>query len=277
MFFIIIFTMIEIYVYSCLLSALSFVEMKPLNIRGCVGEIVTCKCSEWNTLFGVRYNDKYFCRSPCTEDKHIIIKAASGKTTQQNRIRINNRGNDLFVTFTNLKKSDTNTYYCGVERKGPDILIKVNLNVTDAASYGPKKTPETVDTFTTLSSAVSNSSTLSSNNKHNITDVSASNTTTTTTTTPATQAAGSVPYLIAGLIFTFALVMVVLLLTRKLMKRGQRGLDVSSPHEDIYDSARPDEVYQSLRPLTMDEVQVYSSLTEGSALHTTLDDHCSRK
>ncbi|KAI9520193.1 hypothetical protein NQZ68_020092 [Dissostichus eleginoides] len=29
-------------------------------------------------------------------------------------------------------------------------------------------------------------------------------------------------------------------------------------------SARPDEVYQSLHPLTMDEDQVYSSLTEGS-------------
>ncbi|KAK1896040.1 FERM and PDZ domain containing protein 1 [Dissostichus eleginoides] len=191
MFFIIIFTMIEIYVYSCFLSALSFVEMKSLNTRGCVGERVTFTCSDWNTVFGV------------------------------------------------------------------------NLKVTDAASYCPKRTPDTVDTFTTLSSAVSNISTLSSNNKHNITDVSASNTTLNTPThsAPATQAA----------------VMVVLLLTRKLMKRGQRGLDASSPHEDIYNSARPDEVYQSLHPLTMDEDQVYSSLTEGSALHTTLDHHCSRK
>ncbi|KAK1895973.1 CMRF35-like molecule 5 [Dissostichus eleginoides] len=138
-------------------------------------------------------------------------------------MEILNTGNDLFVTFTNLKKSDTNTYYCGVERNGPDPWIKVNLKVTDATSYCPKRTPDTVDTFTTLSSAVSNISTLSSNNKHNITDVSASNTTLNTPThsAPATQAAGSVPYLIAGLICTFALVMVVLLLTRKLMKRGQ--------------------------------------------------------
>ncbi|KAI9520200.1 hypothetical protein NQZ68_020099 [Dissostichus eleginoides] len=185
-------------------------------------------------------------------------------------MEILNRGNDLFVTFTNLIKSDANTYYCGVERNGPDPLIKVNLKVTDATSYCPKRTPDTVDTFTTLSSAVSNISTLSSNNKHNITDVSASNTTLNTPThsAPATQAAGSVPYLIAGLICTFALVMVVLLLTRKLMKRGQRGLDASSPHEDIYNSARPDEVYQSLHPLTMDEDQVYSSLTEGYVLRS---------
>ncbi|KAK1894998.1 CMRF35-like molecule 5 [Dissostichus eleginoides] len=69
-------------------------------------------------------------------------------------MEILNTGNDLFVTFTNLKKSDANTYYCGVKRNGPDPWIKVNLKVTDATSYGPKRTPETADTFTTLSSAV---------------------------------------------------------------------------------------------------------------------------
>ncbi|XP_033976238.1 CMRF35-like molecule 1 isoform X3 [Trematomus bernacchii] len=245
MFFIIIFTMIKIYMYSCLLSALSFVEMKILNIKGCVGERVSFKCSDWDTLIDVTSNDKYFCKSPCTKDKHIIIKAAPGKSTQGNRMRIITRGKDLFVTFTNLEKSDSNTYYCGVEITGPDAYIKVILKVTEAEPSITKKTPETVDTFTTLSSAVSNSS-----------DVSASNTTLSTPTpsAPATQAA----------------VMVVLLLTRKLMKRGQRGLDVSSPHEGIHNSARPDEVYQSLHPLTMDEDQVYSSLTERSALHTAL-------
>ncbi|KAF3839118.1 hypothetical protein F7725_017835 [Dissostichus mawsoni] len=113
--------------------ALSFVEMKPLNIRGCVGERVTFTCSDWNTVFGVKSNDKYFCRSPCTEDKHIIIKAASGKTTQGNRMLILNTGNDLFVTFTNLKKSDANIYYCGVKRTGLDLYIKVNLKVTDGS------------------------------------------------------------------------------------------------------------------------------------------------
>ncbi|KAK1896270.1 CMRF35-like molecule 5 [Dissostichus eleginoides] len=114
-------------------AALSFVEMKPLNIKGCVGERVTFTCSDWNNVFGVRSNDKYFCRSPCTEDKHIIIKAAPGRTTKRNRMEILNTGNDLFVTFTNLKNSDANTYYCGVKRNGPDPWIKVNLKVTDGS------------------------------------------------------------------------------------------------------------------------------------------------
>ncbi|KAK1894988.1 CMRF35-like molecule 5 [Dissostichus eleginoides] len=226
-------------------DALSFVEMKPLNKRGCVGERVTFTCSDWNNVFGVKSNDKYFCRSPCTEDKHIIIKAASGKTTQQNRILINNRGNDLFVTFTNLKKSDANTYYCGVERNGLDPLIKVNLKVTDAASYCPKRTPETVDTFTTLSSAVSNISTLSSNSSDNITDVSASNTTTntTTTTTPATQEAGSIPYLIIGVILIITILMVLLkFMSKKMMKQRKVVSTAVMPQEDAREEAEYDEI-----------------------------------
>ncbi|XP_063739481.1 CMRF35-like molecule 5 [Eleginops maclovinus] len=237
-------------------------------------ESVSFTCSGRNVWTNVQHNDKYFCRTPCTENTHIILKAASGKTTKRNRIEITNRGNDLFVTFTNLQKSDSNTYYCGVERSGRDSYIKVNLLIDEA----PKKTPETVNIFPTLSSAVSNSS-------DNIPDVSASNSTinTVTPTAPATQGAGSASYLIAGLISLMTLVMVVVLLTRKLMKTGQRGLDVSSPHEEIYEGERPDEVYQSLHPLTMDEDQVYSSLTPtrgdctSHSLATTSDDHCSRR
>ncbi|KAK5891720.1 hypothetical protein CesoFtcFv8_012169 [Champsocephalus esox] len=227
----IIFTMTNIFAYSCLLSALSFGEMKILNIRGSVGERVRFKCSDWNNVFGVRSNDKYFCRSPCTKDKHVIIKAASGKTTQGNRIEIFNRGNNLFVTFTNLKKSDANIYYCGVKRNGLDPWIKVVLKVADAASYGP--TPETVDTITTLPPAVSNSSTLPSNSSDNITDVSASNTTTTTTTPPATQEAGSKPYLIIGVILLITLPMVLLkVMSKKMMKQRKVVATAAMPLED---------------------------------------------
>ncbi|KAK1895952.1 CMRF35-like molecule 5 [Dissostichus eleginoides] len=98
------------------LVALSFVEMKPLNTRG--------------------------CKSMHRRQTHHH-QSSTRKTTQQNRMEILNRGNDLFVTFTNLIKSDANTYYCGVERNGPDPWIKVNLKVTDAASYCPKRTPDT--------------------------------------------------------------------------------------------------------------------------------------
>ncbi|KAK5921590.1 hypothetical protein CgunFtcFv8_018944 [Champsocephalus gunnari] len=237
----IIFTMTNIFAYSCLLSALSFGEMKILNIRGSVGERVRFKCSDWNNVFGVRSNDKYFCRSPCTKDKHVIIKAASGKTTRGNRMEIFNTGNNLFVTFTNLKKSDANIYYCGVKRNGLDPWIKVVLKVADAASYGP--TPETVDTITTLPPAVSNSSTLPSNSSDNITDVSASNTTTTTTTPPATQEAGSKPYLIIGVILLITLPMVLLkVMSKKMMKQRKVVATAVMPLEDAQEEAEYDEI-----------------------------------
>ena len=113
------------------LVALSIVEVKPLNMNGRVGENVTIGCSDWDVWSDVTQNKKYFCYSPCTEDKHIIVKAAFGKTSYKNRIKITNTAEGLFVTFTDLQKSDSYTYYCGVNRVGQDSFIKVNLKVTD--------------------------------------------------------------------------------------------------------------------------------------------------
>ncbi|KAL3067117.1 hypothetical protein OYC64_016962 [Pagothenia borchgrevinki] len=231
--------MITIYMYSYLLSALSFVEMKILNIKGRVGGRVSFKCSDWDSLSDVTSNDKYFCKSPCTKDEHIIIKAAPGKSTQGNRTHIFTRGKDLFVTFTNLEKSDSKTYYCGVDRFGPDTYIKVILTVTEEPSI-PKKTPETVDTFTTLSSAVSNISTPSSNSYDNITDVSVSNTTINTT---ATQGAGSIPYLILGVILIITILMVLLKLMSKMMMRQRKVVSTAvMPQEDAPEEAEYDEI-----------------------------------
>ena len=113
------------------LAALSIVEMKPLNVRGRVGESVEVKCSEWGRWSKVKYNDKYLCKSPCTEDKHVIIKAAYGKSNSTGRIQLFNIADGLFVNFTNLQKSDSGIYYCGAEKIGLDSFITVNLKVTD--------------------------------------------------------------------------------------------------------------------------------------------------
>lgn len=111
--------------------ALSIVEMKPLNKKGCVGENVTITCSDWTSWTNVKHNDKYFCKSPCSKQQHIIVKAAFGKSNDNKRVQLTNSVDGLFVTFTNLQKSDTNKYYCGVEKIGFDSMIEVNLEVTD--------------------------------------------------------------------------------------------------------------------------------------------------
>ncbi|XP_031145238.2 CMRF35-like molecule 9 [Sander lucioperca] len=238
--------MTNIFAYSCLLSALSIVEMKPLVISGRVGENVTFKCSEWNSWTNVESNDKYFCDRPCTEDKHIIIKAALGKTKHKNRIKLTNGPKGLVVTFTNLQKSDSKTYYCGVDRFARDSFIEVNLKVTDAESSSPKTTPETVIVGSTLSLAVSNSSHEPLSSSETTTDMSKSYTTTTPTAS-ATQGAGSVPYLIIGVIVIITILVVLLKLMVKMsMKQLKFASSADTPKEAVpddveYDEIRPEE------------------------------------
>lgn len=112
-----------------LLVALNIVEMMTLNVQGEIGGDVSFTCSDWNTWFSVNTNKKYLCKSPCSKTKHIIITAAPGKTEFGNRVILNNKGNDLLVTFNNLELADSKKYYCGVERRGYDPLIEVNLKV----------------------------------------------------------------------------------------------------------------------------------------------------
>ncbi|XP_039652939.1 uncharacterized protein LOC120556991 [Perca fluviatilis] len=233
--------------------------MKPLIIGAWrVGENVTFRCSEWNTWMNVESNDKYFCNSPCTEDKHIIIKAAFGETKHNNRIKLTNRAKGLVVTFSNLQKSDSKTYYCGVVRFAHDSFIMRNLS---AESSSPKTTPETVIDGSTPSFAVSNSSHESLSSSEMITDMARSYMTTTPTAS-ATQGAGSVPYVIIGVTVIITILMVLLKLMRKMsMKQLKFVSSADTPKEDVPESAGPDGVYQSLHPLTMDIDQVYSILT----------------
>ncbi|XP_051282587.1 CMRF35-like molecule 5 isoform X5 [Dicentrarchus labrax] len=225
------FRMITIYVYSCLLSALSVVVVKPLNIDGRIGTNVTFKCSDWNVWTDVKYNVKYLCADPCSR---VIIKAAFKETVRKNRIELTNSAEGLFVTFIHLRKSDSKKYYCAVERPGPDSYIEVNLKVIDESST-PKTTPK--------SFAVTKSSTVSSSSSDSITDLS--------------PTAGNSLYWLLVLPFIIFGVL-VLMLTRKMMKKQPM---VVTPPEDAGESAGPDGVYRSLHPVTMDEDQVYSTVS----------------
>uniref|UniRef100_A0A3Q3FAG4 Immunoglobulin domain-containing protein n=1 Tax=Labrus bergylta TaxID=56723 RepID=A0A3Q3FAG4_9LABR len=122
-------------IYLCVTCSLSAVQMKTVNIDKHVGENVTIRCSGWDVLMYVEENVKYFCSSPCTEDKHVIIKAGYEKINRKDRIKLFNNGEVLSVTFTDLQKSDAGKYYCGVEIVGIDAYIEVNVNVKDVLSF----------------------------------------------------------------------------------------------------------------------------------------------
>ncbi|XP_049427969.1 CMRF35-like molecule 9 [Epinephelus fuscoguttatus] len=236
--------------YSCLLFAVSFVEMKPLSITGHVGKSVEIKCSDWDAWTDVKHNVKYFCDSPCTEDKHIIVKAEFGKTKKyKNRIEVTNSAEGFFVTLTNLQESDSNTYYCGAEKFGRDSYIKVNLKVTKAESSSPKTTPKKVTAGPTLSCAVTDDSITSSNSSDNMTDVSTSQTTLNTMlpTASATGGAGHAPYLILGVIVLTATLVVLLKFMCKMMKQLKVVSSAGAPQEDAQEGVEYDEI----RPETL--------------------------
>ncbi|XP_070844261.1 CMRF35-like molecule 5 [Chaetodon trifascialis] len=226
--------MITFYAYSCLLSALTVVGVTSLNIKGHVGQNVTIKCSYWNTFTDVKSNVKYFCEAPCSTDKHIIVKAAIGQTKHRNGIQIVNSAAGAFVTFTNLQKSDSKRYYCGVERFGRDALIEVNLKVTD----GPKTTPKAFDVT---------SSTVSSSSTDIIPDTSTSYIIhSTTTPASAAQGAGSVPYLVVGVSVLMPILMVLLTLMSKMMMKQLKQEDA---REDVeYDNIRLEEEQRVRQP-----------------------------
>ncbi|XP_060920926.1 CMRF35-like molecule 1 [Labrus mixtus] len=211
--------MMKIYAYTCLLCALSAVQMKTVNINKHVGENVTIRCSGWNIWWNVNDNVKYLCSSPCTEDKHIIIKAGHEKINRKDQIQLFNKGDVLLVTFTDLQKSDAGKYYCGVKRFGKDAYIEVNVKVMDAEPSSPIKTPITVTVTVTTTSPVT-----SPHVSDGFTDMSTTNQTFNTTTLPAsdTQGAESPLYWIVGLIVTLlTLLTAVLMVIRRMMKKQQ--------------------------------------------------------
>ncbi|XP_062420516.1 CMRF35-like molecule 1 [Pungitius pungitius] len=197
--------------------------MNPLHIKGRVGQDVTISCSGWNVWTDVTKNVKYFCSSPC-EDRHIIIKAAYQESINKDRIKLFNKGKTLLVTFKSLKKSDSKTYYCGVERVGSDPRIKVILNVMDALPSSPRMTPKTITVVPTSSFAVTTSSTMSSNSSDVFT--------------------GSVLYLVVGVLVVITILMVSLKLMNMMRKRRSK---VVSGADTVNTEPQQDAAYEEIR------------------------------
>ncbi|XP_039469854.1 CMRF35-like molecule 5 [Oreochromis aureus] len=236
--------MVKISGCAFIFSALNIVEMMTLNVQGEIGGDVSFTCSDWKVWISVNTNKKYLCESPCSKTKHIIITAAPGKTEYRNRVILNNKGNDLLVTFNNLELADSKKYYCGVERHGYDPLIEVNLKVV----HGPKKRAKTVTPGSTVSFAVLNRTIMPLSHLDIITNSSVLSYI--TPTTPPIQKAGIVPYLILGVIaITLVIVLMVML---NFMQTFKRKMEIVSPQEDAhvdftYDETGPED-QQTARP-----------------------------
>ncbi|KAF7653272.1 hypothetical protein LDENG_00085350 [Lucifuga dentata] len=105
-------------------------ETEALSVTGVIGGQITIKCSHTFAFS----NTKYFCKEPCRSEDILI----SSRTTISNqRYSIKDKGNSFDVTITDLRKDDTGTYWCAIDRTGLDTYNKVNLRMTDGNTKEP--------------------------------------------------------------------------------------------------------------------------------------------
>uniref|UniRef100_A0A4W4H467 Immunoglobulin domain-containing protein n=1 Tax=Electrophorus electricus TaxID=8005 RepID=A0A4W4H467_ELEEL len=113
------------------ISCFSLSVASTVRVTGQVGGFVMISCSHKIA----DDNKKYFCRKPCKTDKDILIKSDQSSTT---KYKLKDLGDGRFtVNITELQKTDSGTYWCGVERWFKDTYIEVLLTVTEGKSHGP--------------------------------------------------------------------------------------------------------------------------------------------
>ncbi|XP_067449585.1 uncharacterized protein [Thunnus thynnus] len=238
---------------------------------GTVGTNFTKGCL--NTVNGSR---KFFCKDECKKEKDILVET-EGNRAQNGRYSIEYREGSVFglyVTITQLKKSDTGRYRCGYGRSSsPDSSNTFLIFVVDAPTTS--KTNRTLRPFPTSVPSASTPTTTQSL-------ISSSGSFTPSSSFPETteQFTGYFwpPAVIVPVIVV--LLTVVLLLLYKLKMKRNCGLNTSGTSESrnmvlsVSNENRPvinencppvssceDNIYQNLDPDSRDLDQNYSALT----------------
>ncbi|XP_034044189.1 CMRF35-like molecule 3 [Thalassophryne amazonica] len=114
-------------VICCLLYA-SWTVAAKLTVESFEGEDISFQCTHVNA----QNNRKYLCKDPCTHPDHIQIIVNPGERETAGKITLVDLWNGAFtVTFSQLHRSDSGRYWCGVERTGFDTFHEVYLVVKE--------------------------------------------------------------------------------------------------------------------------------------------------
>ncbi|XP_034060334.1 polymeric immunoglobulin receptor-like [Gymnodraco acuticeps] len=109
---------------------------------GIEGENVTVECSI--ASYGTR---KFFYKKTC-EQKDILIET-SGASAQRGRYSIDYDDRHFFVTITQLTKSDSGKYWCGVDTSSSSTSYTfIEIIVVDAKLDGDPSAEKTIDART---------------------------------------------------------------------------------------------------------------------------------
>ncbi|XP_540416.3 CMRF35-like molecule 1 isoform X3 [Canis lupus familiaris] len=113
----------------------------PNAVRGLVGGSLTVECcyaSTWKTY------SKWWCRGSIWRRCNILVQTTgSEQKVKKNKVSIrDNQKNFTFsVTMEELTETDTDIYWCGIEKSGTDLGVEVKVTIDPA--------PTTVSTTTT--------------------------------------------------------------------------------------------------------------------------------
>uniref|UniRef100_A0A4W5PCA9 Immunoglobulin V-set domain-containing protein n=1 Tax=Hucho hucho TaxID=62062 RepID=A0A4W5PCA9_9TELE len=107
-------------------TALCVVESAITKVTGVVGGQVTIHCSYADKWYG-KSNGKYFCGKKCDSYNDILVQTHKNKNyIERGRYAIHDKRNgDFTVTIKNLVKSDSGTYWCGLDRSIKDSYQEV--------------------------------------------------------------------------------------------------------------------------------------------------------
>ncbi|XP_025219400.1 CMRF35-like molecule 4 [Theropithecus gelada] len=101
----------------------------PTTVNGSEWGSLTVQCaygSGWETYL------KWWCRGADWNGCNILVRTnGSEQEVKKNRVSIrDNQKNRIFtVTMENLKRDDADSYWCGIEKTGIDLGVKVQVTI----------------------------------------------------------------------------------------------------------------------------------------------------
>ncbi|XP_017391136.1 CMRF35-like molecule 1 isoform X1 [Cebus imitator] len=199
----------------------------PTTVNGLERGSLTLRCaygSQWETYL------KWWCRGAVWSSCQILVKTTgSEQEVKRGRlsIRDDQKNHTFTVTMKDLRRDDADTYWCGIERTGTDLGVKVQVTIDPASTATP--TMPTSTTFTALVTLQETSSfpTLNSHhldNRHKVLKLS----------------------VLLPLVFSILLLLLVAasLLVWRMMKRQKKAAGMSS--EQVLQSLESDLCYANL-------------------------------
>ncbi|XP_029782660.1 CMRF35-like molecule 4 [Suricata suricatta] len=122
-------------------QASSAITARPTAVSGSVKGSLTVQClyePGWETY------KKWWCQGAEWSNCHILVKTnGSEQEVKGKRVSIqdNQKTRTFTITMEDLRLSDQDIYWCGIEKSGTDLGDKVNVSIDPVAvecHYGPQ-------------------------------------------------------------------------------------------------------------------------------------------